>query len=270
MTKQAKNQEAEAQLTQLRSAIDRIDDQLIALLHERIEVVHQVAGLKAKHWPKDCYIRPGREGAMHRRIAHAFEGSRFAPKAAVAIWRLLIGSSTTVESPLNIAYLASHPEHYWLAREYFGPLVGLTSVAAPGLVERSNMLLLPTPELSGDSWWRTPPSHKGEALQVFAKLPVANEELSHDATPAVALAAIAPEPSGNDISYLVLTLEKGAKAPHARDARVFQRGQQHLVVVDGFVTPDSEAYKAFLTDAVTDHYWLGAHPRPLTFGATHG
>ena len=254
----------EAELTAHRAAIDALDDQLIALLKERIEIVRKVGALKANHWPSDCHIRSGREGEMHTRIAKHFKASRFHPKAAVALWRLLIGSSTTLESPLNIAYLAEHPVHYWLVREYFGPLVGLTSIATPGLVEKSNLLVLPAPELHSEGWWRHPLSHKGKPLHLFARLPLVEEELPNDAVPAVALAAIKPEPSGDDISYIIL---KSATAPTIKGARIFSRGEHHLVILDGFIGPDSPAYKQLITPEIADHYWLGAHPRPLNFGA---
>jgi chorismate mutase len=265
MSKTAAKPTPDAKLAELRARIDAVDDKLIALILERTGIIREVAQLKADSWPNDCHIRSGREGKMHTRIARAFIGSIFSPKAAVALWRLLIGTSTNLESPLRIAFLASQPDYYWLAREYFGPAINLTSVAAPALVEESNILLLPAPDISGAGWWRHPLLHKGQPLRIFARLPLAEEELPGEMPPAVALAAITPEPSGDDISYL-LAKTKDSQPPAFEGARVISNGTDHLLVISGFVTEQDEILKTLrerLGESLLTLHWLGSHPRPL-------
>ncbi len=271
MTKTAPKDSAKQQLAAYRAKIDALDDTLITLLIERMGVVREVAKLKGEYWPNDCHVRSGREGEMHKRIANAFAKSIFPARAAVAIWRQLIGASTNFESPLNITFLASQPEHYWLAREYFGPLVNLTSVAGPALVEESNVLLLPAPDESGANWWRNPPQHKGRPLYLFARLPLVVEELPGEMAPAVALAALSPEPSSDDISYFTLKT-KSTETPDIKGARIFSSGNDHLVILEGFVAPDDAKMaplKKKLGDEFVSLHWLGAHPRPLTPGDLH-
>jgi chorismate mutase len=227
----------EQQLEQFRARIDALDEHLARLFIERIGIIREVAALKATHWPRACHIRPGREGRMHAAIAKRFQGTGFSPRMGVAIWRQLIGGSTQVESPLRVSYLAQYPEHHFLAREYFGVQVGAQKAAS--LVEalaalkenRSNILVLPSPEKS--DWWRDIKTLQGAGLFIFATLPVIAGNAPEGTTEAVALAAVTPEDSGDDISYF-LTAE-GA-----------------LRVLDGFhITLEGAAF-------------LGAHPRAIS------
>lgn len=268
MTKAAPTDSPERKLSSFRARIDALDDKLIKLFVERMGIVKEVAALKAKHWPNACHIRSGREGEMHRRIAEAFMGTVFPARAAVTIWRHLIGASTTVESPLHIAYLASEPGHFWLAREYFGPLINLTSVASPSLVESSNVLVLPAPDEPGVNWWRNPILHKGKPLMLFAKLPLVEEELPGEMSPAVALAPITPEASGDDVSYFLLKTGS-TQAPSLKGIRVISHGSDHLFIIDGFVSPEDAAIRALrkqLEGDILALHWLGVHPRPFTLG----
>lgn len=218
------SQTPEQTLEQYRARIDALDDQLIALLNERIGVVKQVAALKAQHWPNNCHIRSGREGRMHARIAQRFADSAFPAAAALAIWRQIIGASTHVESPLKIA--VKNAAQAALAREYFGVVAEIAPFktladALAGIARGEATILLASPrDLAA--------IHAGDAqLKVFAALPVA---LRGKRPLALALAHITPEPSGDDISYHL-------------DAA------QRVVARPGFDTNGT---------------WLGAHPRPLT------
>jgi chorismate mutase len=184
----------EQTLETLRARIDGLDDQLIALLNERIGVVKQVAALKAQHWPNNCHIRPGREGRMHQRIAERFATSDFPAAAALTIWRQIIGASTHVESPLKIA--VKNSAQAALAREYFGSTAEIVPCktladAMEGIAQGRVTMLLATPRDLGVIHASNP------ALKVFAALPVATPKKPL----AIALANITPEPSGDDISY---------------------------------------------------------------------
>lgn len=227
----------EEALSALRARIDALDEQLAELLNIRIGVIREVAALKAEHWPNGCHIRPGREGQMHKMIEKRFTGASFPPLAALAIWRQLIGASTHLESPLNISYLSTHPEHLWLGREYFGVQVGLqpSHTLVDGLAHlrngSSNILLLPNPSVS--DWWKGAEALKAAGVFIFATLPVVAENLPSGMMSAVALAKLTPEDSGDDISYHV---EKG-----------------ELIVRPGFL-PDEPGV------------FLGAHPRAISLG----
>ena len=215
-----------------RAEIDAIDEQLARLLVQRIGVIHQVAALKRQHWPKTCHIRPGREGQMHRAILQRFTGSGFPPLTALSIWRQLIGGSTHVESPLVATVI--DPDHRFLVREYFG-LQAPVSIAQDfdEALERvksggANLLILPSPDIS--DWWKNARMLADAGLAIFASLPLVEGTLPAGVRPAVALAALTPEDSGDDVSYYV----NGGK----------------LEKFDGFIED-------------RDGIFLGAHPRPI-------
>ncbi|MES2985133.1 MAG: chorismate mutase [Pseudomonadota bacterium] len=220
------------QLAAFRARIDAIDREMSALLVTRIGIIREVAALKAENWPSACHIRPGREGQMHAMLAQRFAGSGFPPLAALAIWRQLIGASTHLESPLNVVSLAAHGAHHGLAREYFGVQIGHQTAAtlAEALASiasgTSNILLLPAP--TADDWWQQAEAIRAAGLSIFASLPVVGP------TAAVALAAVTPEDSGDDVSYVVV----GGT----------------LTTIDGFAPQPN------------DGIFLGAHPRPITLG----
>ncbi len=243
----------EQKLQGFRDRIDALDEQLAQLFIERIGIIREVAQLKAEHWPKACHIRPGREGEMHRAIANRFAGTGFPPLMALAIWRQMIGGSTHVESPLNVVHLRTHPEQQFLAREYFGIQVG--SHAANSLTDaleriragHANILLLPTPDpdtpiqdSAAGGWWRQADQLRESGLFLFATLPVAAENVPQGYAPAVALAAITPEDSGDDVSYFFHP--SSGKSTPAR-----------LEIVEGFHTTRKNAI------------FLGAHPRAVHF-----
>jgi chorismate mutase len=219
------------QLTGFRQRIDAIDDQLMALIEERTGIIREVAVLKQQHWPKACQIRPGREGQMHRRIYERFKDSDFSWKAAVSIWRQMIGASTHIESPLRPVVLLQPASLMALARDYFGAQVeplqvetlemALNAIASA----KANLLVLPSPQQS--DWWRQWQALEAQGLRIFALLPV------YESAPeqAVALAALEPEPSGADVSYFVQ--------------------ENQLVIVEGFASAHEGAT------------YLGTHPKPV-------
>lgn len=222
----------EATLQTFRAEIDAIDEQLAQLLVQRIGIIQQVATLKARHWPKSCHIRPGREGQMHRALQQRFTGTAFPPLTALAIWRQLIGGSTHLESPLVATVIDQ--DHRFLVREYFGLQAPVsTAQNFADALDRvksggANLLVLPSPDIS--DWWKNARMIQDAGLCIFASLPLVEGTLPAGVRPAVALAALAPEPSGDDISYYVT----GGK----------------LEKFDGFIEG-------------RDGIFLGAHPRPI-------
>lgn len=227
----------EDKLQYYRNQIDEVDELLARLLVGRMEVIRRVGQLKKENWPNACHIRPAREGQMHHKIADRFKGTGFPPQLGVALWRLLIGGSTHLESPLNVSYLRAYPEHRFFAREYFGVqsgarAVGTLSEALGDLrAGLSNIVVLPSPE--SNSWWMDSNLLLAMNLRIFAALPVDFGTLPADCTPAIALSTVTPEDSGDDISYFI-------------------NADGGLEIVTGFVTERTGAT------------FLGAHPAPLT------
>ena len=105
-------------LAQLRDQIDKIDNQLLRLLSERAELVHQVGSLK-KDAGLEIYA-PEREEQLLRSLIDRNEG-KLTPESLRAIYREIMSASLAVENKIAIAYLG--PEGTWThqaAREKFG------------------------------------------------------------------------------------------------------------------------------------------------------
>lgn len=205
----------EEKLADCRARIDAIDDTLSKLLLERIEIVAEVGALKNANWPRDCHIRPGREAQMHRWIVERFRGTKFSTRAAFLIWRQIIGASTSIESLLKVGVLSA--DHRPRARNYFGAnaqitLYGSLAELAGGLASKTSTIAL-IPAALEPGWWNTLP----ENFYIFAQLPILARDMERLPT-LYALAALDPEPSGDDVSFYVV--------------------DGTLKILDGFVTPE--------------------------------
>jgi chorismate mutase/prephenate dehydratase len=89
-------------LEALRQEIDRIDDELLKLLNERIEVVQKVGELK--HRSGAAIYRPEREKAIIERLVKQNEGP-LTPAAIEAIFVEIFAVARNFEQPQRVAYL---------------------------------------------------------------------------------------------------------------------------------------------------------------------
>ncbi len=280
-------------LNQFRERIDAIDNDIVALLKRRIDVVAQVGAHKKSQGEEGLYVRPGREGQMLRRIVDAFRGTEFHPAAAGMMWRQMIGASIHHESPLHISVLHTPKESHlmWLAREYFGSFVPFTLAATVNRVlgdisdkgnsDAPNIGVLPLPASTDNAnWWQLIENDQDDTPKIFAHLPpITTSQTPKSVIPALAVARVRPEPSGNDQSYFSFTLADTVST--SRLQSVFKEAglsvtflhldnepprRRLLVRVDGFYDKQSDEIAKVMDKLgdVLDHcFWLGAHPAPL-------
>lgn len=204
-----------SQLTQHRAAIDAIDAHLLELFARRADVVAKVGALKAKHRIEGSYIRPGREAMMLRALLDNAGESSFPKVAVAAIWRIIIGSSTALESPLHTITLADDAEGVHVAAQYFGPQVENTSLQtdaffAACLASPHTIAIVPY-DLQA-AWWQTMP----DPMRVFACLPFVGNAPTH-----LALGQVVPEQTGDDVSLF------------------YDYGSKTVFICTGFHTPET-------------------------------
>jgi chorismate mutase / prephenate dehydratase len=89
------------ELAALRGAIDGIDDQILALLDRRAEVVKAVGDLKRRR--AETFHVPGRERAVLQRLTAAARGA-FPREAVRPVFREIMSACLSLESPLVVAY----------------------------------------------------------------------------------------------------------------------------------------------------------------------
>ncbi len=95
-------------LDDIRIHIDRIDRQLLDLLSERAELVHQVGEVKKRDGIQ--IYAPEREEALLRKLVELNQG-RLPEKSIRAIYREIMSAALALEDDLKIAYLG--PEGTW-------------------------------------------------------------------------------------------------------------------------------------------------------------
>src|SRR5687767_874555 len=92
----------DAALDPLRAQIDKIDEQLIALLNERAKVVVEIG--KVKQQSKAPIYAPDREKAVLEKVRRLNKGP-LPNRCIEAVWRELMSGSFALEKPLKIGFL---------------------------------------------------------------------------------------------------------------------------------------------------------------------
>jgi chorismate mutase / prephenate dehydratase len=116
--------EAKLSLDQIRIQIDRIDTELLRLLNERADFVHEIGTIK-KNAGLPIYA-PEREESLLQALIQKNQG-RLPADAIRAIYREIMSASLALEKDLTIAFLG--PEATWThqaARSKFGLSVKYT------------------------------------------------------------------------------------------------------------------------------------------------
>src|SRR5678809_220093 len=88
-------------LAKLRAAIDGVDDQILALLDRRAEVVREVGRHKRER--REAFHVPQRERAVLARLTAAANGA-FPREAVRPVFREIMSACLSLESPLVVAY----------------------------------------------------------------------------------------------------------------------------------------------------------------------
>jgi len=189
-------------------AIDAIDDNIVALLRDRMRLVEQVGEIKRASGQQGSFIRSGREASMLRQLAAKLSGT-MSPRAAAGIWRVIIASSLSAEKAFNIyAGPAKSDAAYWLAREYFGGVIPVSPLASDEDVVRRILEdpiavgVLSVQDGEPMPWWLRPAEEKND-LYIFASLPFAGGgEYAMPET--FAFANVVPEKTDADATLLAI------------------------------------------------------------------
>ena len=121
----------EKNLKDLRQQIDTLDDQILALLNRRADVV--VAVGKAKDENRGEYYVPSREKAIFERLISKNSGP-FPDEGVRRVFREIISASLSLEQPLKVAFLGPQATYtHVAAMQQFGfsaQLVPLKSISS--------------------------------------------------------------------------------------------------------------------------------------------
>lgn len=282
--------ELSEKLAEYRAQIDAIDDEIIALIRKRTAIAKQVGMAKAAHVPEFCPLRPSREAAQMKRIAEAFEGSGFAPAAAVHIWRHMINASLMTEGAMKISVYAPNGQAdlYWLAREYFGaytPIVkepNARRIIGDVTSGKATIGVLPYP--TGDDaamWWPELMQSRDRTPTIFARLPYMETEPGGlSAASGLVVANVVLEEMQDCVTLLGMITDSQSSLHRLQEvfkqaalevkwiAAEHQPGDLrfHLIEAQVFVTREDAALKkveAALDIAVDHLFVLGSYAKPL-------
>ncbi len=284
---------AQDELARLRVEIDRIDDDVVALLLERIAVVRRIGAVKSAAHVQQTGIalRPAREAEIIRRLATA-AGPTLPAAALTRMWRELLAATTRLQTPFKVAYLSDPtlPEVKELARDHFGALTPLVAVETAQHGFRviaagdADLLVLPTPRDDRYWWQRVALTLVDSPLRIVSRLPFCAppDDGSGAATGALVLGVLPEEPSSADVT--MVALEVDLDLSRARLTDLLAAGGVEIVSLaalldlmpdSGFYMLEAEGTEATVLAAlqrglgpVRDRVLrldvLGSYPRPLT------
>lgn len=206
-----------SRLEQVRARIDSVDAELLRLVDERAALAREVGEIKRAEGATDTNglnIRPDREAILLRRLLSA-PRSAASDEVVVRVWRELIAESLRIQRPYGLAvWGGKNPTRtVELARQRFGAAPGLALEAeaesALAAAKRPGTIAVLALE-QGSRWWGRLLAEPG--LRVFATLPCLN---SWGPQGALAVGAVANEPSGLDETYWVTDAPEPAPAIEA-------------------------------------------------------
>ena len=278
-------------LDTLRSNIDAIDDQIHSLLLRRTDLVTQIGDLKRSLRVDGFPLRPAREAAIIRRLVARHRGP-FPVATLVHLWRTLLSGQLMVQSHFNTAVFEPSTDATYcsIARDQFSAAAKVHTFTSAGQVVHAvssgdaTIGVLPLPsDKHHDPWWAALPSDGKVPPRIIARLPFLKQKTSAaEYTEALVVAKVMPEPSGEDVSLLVIGLNENAdigrvdnmlrtaglagdklSTLHDRD----QIGHTlHLLAIEGFVRQGDPSITHFTRsagDVVTRIAVVGAYAKQL-------
>ena len=234
-------------LDMVRQRIDALDTELLRLVDERASLARIVAAAKQAAGDGDKFgLRPGREAAILRRLVAA-ERTAANPSLIVRIWRELIGDSLASQGPFHVSVWGGRDpgRTVELARNRFGAAPQLRQVArAEDAISAAKTaggvaVCALTPD---SAWWGRLLAEP--TLRVFAALPCL---AAWGPMSALAVAAVAVEPTGDDRTFWVTDAPSLAPAVEATLSRdgvaaelISEAGGLKLFMLAGYYQPDDE------------------------------
>jgi len=287
-------------LENLRKELDRVDQDLLAVLRRRAELVAEVGRSKGGARARNgLFLRPGREAAILRRLAAA-DMAPLQSGAVLRIFREVIGSLYALQGRIRVAIHAEEDRlAVWdLARNHFGAGASISWHNDPGAVmgavceQRDCVGLIAMPDDEGRSyWWRQLAATAGVVPKVIGALPFYSPDgvTLNRRPPWLLVGPGLPDPSGDDVSLLLVTVEleemsrgrfvgmfaeAGLTARMVTATAAVERGsdpaaggpRDFLVEIDDYLPQDDprlEAFRRRAGEAVSHLAVIGAYAVPI-------
>lgn len=276
---------SESALETLRRDIDRLDDQILDLLHQRCLVAERIAAAKGGA----PILRPGREAMILRRLVRNWRG-RLPKRTLVRIWRELLSGVVSLQGPFSIAvWMPERGAGYLeVARNQYGAHTPATTHQSASQVVRevttgnATLGILPLPRWEDEApWWTQILSASPDAPRIIARLPMTGPgpmgiealviaRMTPEATDddrSVIAVETAPEISRSAFSDALTAVDIPPRAVWDSRLATGDEARYHLVEVLGFVDPEDSRLAALPRNgdggAIRNTLLLGAYATPL-------
>ena len=282
-------------LDTIRQKIDALDTKIHDTLVERAELVLQIG--EEKRANNIEVVQPAREARMIRRLLGKHKGS-LPEMAVVRIWRELVGAVSLLQTGIKIvvADVPDCPEHWDLAKDYFGSCLPMTRAGSPlgaiGSVREGNatFAVVPFPEDNEEQpWWDYLGVGTEEAMNITVRLPHGDDpqNLNPDYRSLV-VGKTGFDSSDEDRSFVMVTCDQSvSRAKIASSAEESQLKplslsskrepidsdnpmRKHLLEVDDYVRDGDARIESFQEkfEEGVQVYCVGGYPVPPTYSKT--
>ncbi|MDV6331755.1 chorismate mutase [Asticcacaulis sp. 201] len=200
-------------LADLRTQIDALDTELLRLIDARAALGQAIGEAKAKEEGTNrqvSLLRPDREALLIRKLI-AMPRKAASEAVVVRIWRELISENLRIQGAahgglhLNMSAGEHSKEVLVWARERFGfaPSFGYVNDATAAIQAARDVRQISVLSLDprGGAWWARLLAEP--KVRIIAALPELTLKIAGARPHAVALAAIQPEPTGDDLTFWV-------------------------------------------------------------------
>lgn len=263
-------------LDSLRTSINQIDNDIIALLKQRMALAKQVGLLKSNSQQTGLksYLRPAREAAVIRKALVNNQGD-YPDLAIYAIWRQIMASCVHNEQPLTLLGHAptENSQSAPLAKAYFGDFPNLTLLpSAQEIIDqiKQNPPYIGIFPVQSKGWWLPLKEATTHQIRIFAALPFVS---SQEETVAVAVSTIDLEPTDQDQTWCCITLTAQGNSGsleiqlnRIQGQLLEKHAQEVLIQVPGFhLAKDDQLWTTLKTEneAIQEITPLGCHPSPI-------
>jgi chorismate mutase len=192
-------------LADLRKEIDRIDEEMHALLMQRGDIIDRLIASKSSQETGSAF-RPAREADMMRRLVKRHKG-RLPLDTAESIWRVIISTFTFVQAPFAVHADLSAGDALMRdsARFHFGftvpfvPHMGASGVVAAVSESKGDLGLVPAISVAGaGAWWSA--LEFDAAPKIIARLPFVERADHPAALPVFVVSRVAADAMAKEAS----------------------------------------------------------------------
>ncbi len=254
-----------------RAEIDRIDNDMLRLVGERLRQGDILAALKTA---EGLPLRPAREARILRRLIAASE-DKLDADLVIEMWRVLIAANVRRQKAIEIVVGSSGGQdparQFDLARRHFGARVRIQRVedvraALNRAVDQDGVVAVtPWPSKSGvGMWWHILTESRYQKVRIIAALPMRASGDEPEA--AVAAVGVPLEEAGGD-QTLLIAYDRHYKAARALSeagiggVEIGRADTRVLIRLDGFLGAEDSRLAALAHAGLDQVRIVGSYAR---------